>query len=128
MENKMTIFENKEFGRIRTINDEKGEPLFCAKDVCDALGYNNSRDALRKHVEGDDVAKCDTIDALGRRQFQRLQPPLMPRRKNQVHEAPPRTGEHEREPCTHALEDRLRGAGDTGTCHRSRKQHGRQFH
>ena len=65
----MTIFENKEFGRIRTINDEKGEPLFCAKDVCDALGYNNSRDALRKHVEGDDVAKCDTIDALGRRQL-----------------------------------------------------------
>ena len=69
MENKMTIFENKEFGRIRTINDEKGGPLFCAKDVCDALGYNNSRDALRKHVEGDDVAKCDTIDALGRRQL-----------------------------------------------------------
>ena len=69
MENKMTIFENKEFGRIRTINDEKGEQLFCAKDVCYALGYHNSRDALGKHVEGDDVAKCDTIDTLGRRQL-----------------------------------------------------------
>ena len=27
-----------------------GEPWFVAKDVCDALGYGNSRDALSKHV------------------------------------------------------------------------------
>ena len=57
------IFENKEFGAIRTMSDEQGEPLFCAKDVCDALGYSNGRDAMRKHVEGEDkttVAICDT--------------------------------------------------------------------
>ena len=57
------IFENQEFGAIRTMSDEQGEPLFCGKDVCDALGYSNGRDAVRKHVEGEDkttVAICDT--------------------------------------------------------------------
>ena len=34
--------------------------MFCAKDVCDTLGYNNSRDALRNHVEAEDVEKFDT--------------------------------------------------------------------
>jgi len=33
------------------MQDEKGEPLFCAKDVAEALGYKNTRDALHKHVE-----------------------------------------------------------------------------
>ncbi|MBQ5912416.1 MAG: phage antirepressor KilAC domain-containing protein [Bacteroidaceae bacterium] len=66
--NNIKIFENQEFGAIRTMSDEQGNPLFCAKDVCDALGYNNSRDAMRKHVEIDDVAKRDTMDALGRMQ------------------------------------------------------------
>ena len=57
------IFENQEFGAIRTMSDEQGEPLFCSKDVCDALGYSNGRDAVRKHVEAEDkttVAICDT--------------------------------------------------------------------
>ena len=68
MENQLQIFSNPEFGEVRTQFDEKGEPWFCAKDVCDALGYGNSREALRKHVEKDDVTKCDTIDTLGRSQ------------------------------------------------------------
>ena len=66
--NGIQIFKNQEFGAIRTMSNEQGEVMFCAKDVCDALGYMNSRDALRKHVELDDVAKCDTIDSLGRAQ------------------------------------------------------------
>lgn len=48
--------------------DNKGEPWFCAKDVCCALGYNNSRDAVRRHVEMDDVVKNDTIDSMSRKQ------------------------------------------------------------
>ena len=52
--NNIQIFENQEFGAIRTMRDEKGEPLFCAKDVCDALGYKAARNALAQHVdEGD---------------------------------------------------------------------------
>ena len=52
--NNIQIFENKEFGAIRTMSDEQGEPLFCGKDVCDALGYKAARNALAQHVdEGD---------------------------------------------------------------------------
>ena len=56
------IFQNVEFGAIRTICNEQGDVMFCGKDVCDALGYSNGRDAVRKHVDGDDkttVAICD---------------------------------------------------------------------
>lgn len=47
---------------------ENGEPLFCAADVCKALGYANTADALRKHCREDGIAKRDTIDNLGRKQ------------------------------------------------------------
>ena len=66
--NGIQIFKNAEFGAIRTMSNEQGEPMFCAKDVALALGYGNSREALRKHVEMDDVTKCDTIDSMGRTQ------------------------------------------------------------
>ena len=63
MNTTIKIFENAEFGKVRTMTDSEGEPLFCGKDVCDALGYSNGRDAVRKHVDGEDkttVAICDT--------------------------------------------------------------------
>ena len=63
--NGIQIFRNQEFGAIRTMSNEQGEVMFCAKDVCDSLGYNNSRDALRKHVEMGDVAKRDTPTTSG---------------------------------------------------------------
>lgn len=66
--NDIQIFSNPQFGEIRTLADEANEPLFCAVDVCKALGYANGRDAIAKHVSEDDVAKCDTIDNLGRTQ------------------------------------------------------------
>ena len=62
------IFENPDFGQVRTTTGENGTPFFCAVDVCRALGYGNSREALRKHVMEDDVTKRDTIDSLGRKQ------------------------------------------------------------
>ena len=67
--NEIQIFKNQEFGAIRTMSNEQGDVMFCAKDVCGALGYNNSREALRKHVNGDDVTKRDTVDSLGRKNF-----------------------------------------------------------
>ena len=33
MTNQIKIFESPEFGRIRTVSDEKGEPWFIGKDV-----------------------------------------------------------------------------------------------
>ena len=53
MENKMTIFENKEFGRIRTCN-VNGETYFVGKDIALALGYKNTKDALNRHVDQED--------------------------------------------------------------------------
>ena len=58
--NGIKIFQNQEFGAIRTMSNEQGEPMFCAKDVCDALKFNNSRDAVRNHVETEDVEKIYT--------------------------------------------------------------------
>ena len=51
------VFENPEFGMVRTATDEKGEPLFCAKDLCDALGYKKSSDSVKQHVRCDDTMK-----------------------------------------------------------------------
>ena len=51
------VFENPEFGTVRTATDEKGEPWFCAKDLCDVLGYKNSSCAVNQHVRSSDVAK-----------------------------------------------------------------------
>lgn len=66
--NGMMIFRNVEFGAIRTMSNEQGAPMFCAKDVAEALGYKNTRDSLKRHVDDDDVVKHDTIDRLGRTQ------------------------------------------------------------
>ena len=52
--NQIQIFQNQEFGAIRTLSNEQGEPLFCGKDVALALGYSNTKDALLRHVETED--------------------------------------------------------------------------
>ena len=51
------VFENPEFGMVRTATDEKGEPWFCAKDLCDALGYKRADLAVKQHVKSSDAAK-----------------------------------------------------------------------
>ena len=52
------VFENPEFGKIRTMTNSLGEPLFCGKDVCEALGYKRSNDAIKQHVNLGDTVKC----------------------------------------------------------------------
>lgn len=57
------IFKNPEFGKIRTMELPDGQVGFVGKDVAEVLGYSNTRDALRKHVDLEDkttVAFCDT--------------------------------------------------------------------
>ena len=51
------VFENPEFGMVRMATDEKGEPWFCAKDLCDALGYKRADNAVRQHVNQHDALK-----------------------------------------------------------------------
>lgn len=50
--NNLKIFENKEFGTIRTMNIE--EVWFVGKDVAEALGYTNPSDAISKHIDNED--------------------------------------------------------------------------
>ena len=63
--NQIKIFQNQEFGAIRTISNEQGEALFCAKDVAEALGYRRSNDAVRVHVEPEDAVKRSTPTTSG---------------------------------------------------------------
>lgn len=53
--NELMIFNNPEFGNIRTM-ERDGAPWFVGKDVAEALGYSNSRDAVSTHVDGEDKA------------------------------------------------------------------------
>ena len=53
----VAVFENPEFGMVRTATDEKGEPWFCAKDLCDVLGYKKACDSVKQHVRYDDTMK-----------------------------------------------------------------------
>lgn len=52
--NKMMTFRNLEFGAIRTISNEQDEPMFCGKDVAEALGYKKPENAVAKHVDTED--------------------------------------------------------------------------
>ena len=53
----VAVFENPEFGTVRTTIDKKGEPWFCAKDLCDVLGYKRADLAVKQHVRSSDAAK-----------------------------------------------------------------------
>ena len=53
----VAVFENPEFGTVRTTIDKKGEPWFCAKDLCDVLGYKRADNAVRQHVNPLDALK-----------------------------------------------------------------------
>lgn len=51
--NGLQVFENKEFGKIRTV-EINSEPYFVGKDVADILGYTNARKAVRDHIDEED--------------------------------------------------------------------------
>lgn len=51
--NELKIFENEEFGQVRTIVINN-ESWFVGKDVATALGYANPKNAVPKHVSDED--------------------------------------------------------------------------
>ncbi len=55
--NELKVFENSEFGSIRTVNIDN-EPYFVGKDVAQVLGYNDTFGALKKHVDAEDKQNC----------------------------------------------------------------------
>lgn len=56
--NEVQIFNNEEFGQVRIVEIE-GKPYFVGKDVANALGYSNPRDAILRHCKG--VVKHDNF-------------------------------------------------------------------
>lgn len=54
--NDITIFNNPEFGDVRTIMID-GEPWFCGKDVAGNLGYVNEKNAVKRHCDDGEVLK-----------------------------------------------------------------------
>lgn len=51
MTNEIEIFENKEFGKVRT-SEIDGKVLFCGSDIAKALGYTRPADAISAHCKG----------------------------------------------------------------------------
>lgn len=49
--NEMRVFNNSEFGSIRTIEGD-GKVLFCTSDVAKALGYAKPQNAVAAHCKG----------------------------------------------------------------------------
>ena len=64
--NELHIFENAEFGQIRTVQ-VNNETYFVGKDVAEALGFTNPRDAIKTHVFDEDKG-VEVIDTLGGKQ------------------------------------------------------------
>lgn len=59
--NEVKIFENTEFGKIRTVTINN-EVWFVAKDVADILGYQNGSRDINRHVEEEDRNKVMIFD------------------------------------------------------------------
>lgn len=60
----LTVFENPEFGTIRTFELD-GEPWLAGKDVAEALGYTNPQKAVRDHVDEEDRTVNDSFTVNG---------------------------------------------------------------
>ena len=61
MSNEVKIFENEEFGSVRTL-EINGKPYFVGKDVTDILGYQNGSRDINRHVDEDDREKVKIFD------------------------------------------------------------------
>ena len=64
MENQVQIFNNPDFGTVRTVLID-GVPYFVGKDVADALGYTNPQKAIRDHVDDEDKRTEQIVHPFG---------------------------------------------------------------
>lgn len=64
MKTELQIFQNEEFGKIRSLTINK-EPWFIGKDVAEILGYSNTRKALADHVKDNHKNTVTIRDGIG---------------------------------------------------------------
>ncbi len=69
--NEIKVFENSEFGKMRTIV-QNGKVYFCASDAAAALGYRDTKKAIKQHCREDGWVFYPLIDSLGRKQNTRF--------------------------------------------------------
>lgn len=62
--NDIQVFNNEQFGSIRTAGTAQ-EPIFCAADICRALGYTNGPKAIKDHCDEGDITKRYTPTSSG---------------------------------------------------------------
>lgn len=65
--NELQIFNNEEFGEIRTITKDN-EPMFCLMDICKALSMKNPT-MVASRLEDDEVTKFDLGSKRGETNF-----------------------------------------------------------
>lgn len=65
----LQIFNNDEFGRIRTISDENNEPWFVGKDVAEILEYSSPANAIKKHIDEEDKGVTDLMTPGGKQKM-----------------------------------------------------------
>lgn len=66
--NEMRIFDNSEFGQVRTVTID-GEPWFVGKDIARALGYGEGKslnNAVANHVDEEDKGVTEIVTPGGR--------------------------------------------------------------
>lgn len=64
METQIKVFENPEFGSVRTLMIN-GEPWAYGKDIAVALGYKNPQDAIRSHIDDEDRTVSESLTVNG---------------------------------------------------------------
>lgn len=64
--NELRIFENSEFGSVRTTRRDN-EPYFCLSDVCKILEIKNVSDC-KSRLKKDGIGITEVMDSLGRKQ------------------------------------------------------------
>lgn len=67
MKEAIKIFENAQFGRIRTSISANGEPLFCLADLCKAINVANHRN-VAKRIDQEGVRRMDILTQGGNQQ------------------------------------------------------------
>ena len=67
--NNLKIFENEQFGEIKTIIDENGEPWFVGKDIAEILEYASPANAIKKHIEDEDKGVTELMTPGGKQKM-----------------------------------------------------------
>ena len=69
MNNELMVFQNQEFGEVRTLLIDD-EPWFVGKDIAGILGYKDTSDAIKRHVENEDkLSRCFTDSGQNRNMY-----------------------------------------------------------